>query len=84
MINLVAFEIGEQYENRKGKYEVLEIEGDDMRIRWDDGDEISTSVTMQSHILNQIREHLERLALNKTPPPVKKAAAPNGWHRVVR
>jgi len=84
LVDLVAFEIGQEYENRKGKYEVLEIEGDAMRIRWGDGEEITTSVTMQSHIINQIRYNLEHPSLNKSTPPRKERLSPKGWHLVLR
>ena len=39
----VGFEVGQQYENRKGTYEVLAMDGDAMRIRWDTGEEIDVS-----------------------------------------
>ena len=51
----VEFEVGQQYENRKGKYEVLEIAGDDMLIRWDAGEEASTTMTMQRRIIDNMQ-----------------------------
>ena len=81
MLNLVEFLIGQQYENRKGAYEVLEIQGDAMRIRWNDGEEADTTATMQSHIIDRMRRELERLTQNKIAPKSRESAAPNGWHR---
>jgi hypothetical protein len=37
------FEVGKKYENMKGSYEVLSIKGEGMRIRWDTGEEITTT-----------------------------------------
>ena len=54
-MNSTEFEVGQQYENRKGKYEVLEIEGDDMLIRWDAGEEATTTMTMQRRIIDNMQ-----------------------------
>ncbi|MFH1719210.1 MAG: hypothetical protein ABIF19_17795 [Planctomycetota bacterium] len=82
MLKLVEFEVGELYENRKGTYEVLDIAGDDMSIRWADGEEVSTSIIMQSRICDRMQKELAQLALCKTASPVKKINTVNGWHRV--
>ena len=51
----VEFEIGKKYENMKGVYEVLSIDGNTMRIRWDSGEEITTTVNLQSKIVIRMR-----------------------------
>ncbi len=78
MRDLVKFEVGEHYNNRKGKYEVLGINGDAMQIRWKVGEEVTTSVTLQSRIVDNMQQELERLALNKVAAPQKKSAASRG------
>ena len=47
----LTFEVGQKYENRKGPYEVIMIDGDSMTILWDNGEEIITSITMQQQII---------------------------------
>ena len=57
----VKFEIGKKYENVKGAYEVLSIDRNTMRIRWDSGEEITTTVDLQSQIIMRMRrEQRER------------------------
>jgi hypothetical protein len=51
----VKFEIGEKYENMKGTYEVLSIDRNTMRIRWDSGEEVTTTVSLQSRIVRRMR-----------------------------
>ena len=51
----VKFEIGKKYENMKGAYEVLSIDRNTMRIRWDSGEEITTTVSLQSKIIIRMR-----------------------------
>ena len=51
----VKFEIGKKYENMKGAYEVLSIDRNTMRIRWDSGEEITTTVSLQSKIIMRMR-----------------------------
>ncbi len=52
------FEVGAIYENMKGSYEVISIRRNEMVIRWDNGDEIATTVALQKRII-------ERMALEK-------------------
>ena len=51
----VKFEIAKKYENMKGAYEVLSIDRNTMRIRWDSGEEITTTVSQQSRIVTRMR-----------------------------
>ena len=57
----VEFEEGKKYENMKGKYEVLSLDGNTMKIRWDNGEEITTTVSFQKRVI--IRMDME----NKKP-----------------
>ena len=52
------FEVGAFYENMKGAYEVISIHKNEMVIRWDNGNEIATTVDLQKRIV-------ERMALEK-------------------
>jgi len=52
MNNEVAFEIGGRFSNRNGQYEVLEINGDKLRVRYEkDGIENILSMEMQKRII---------------------------------
>ena len=68
------FEVGAFYENMKGAYEVLSIRKNEMVIRWDNGNEIATTVELQKRII-------ERMALEKETKQrdsQKKAAGDKG------
>jgi 3-methyladenine DNA glycosylase Tag len=55
MNNEVAFEIGEQYCNRIGQYEVLGINGDQLRVRYEKNrTEDTLSMEMQKRIITNI------------------------------
>lgn len=57
----IEFEVGHKYENMKGVYEVISINGDSMIIRWKNGEQISTSTDLQSRIIQRMqREKQER------------------------
>ena len=56
----LKFEIGEKYENMKGTYEVLSIDRNSMRIRWDTGEEITTTVNLQSRIVKRMRREQQK------------------------
>jgi hypothetical protein len=60
----IEFEVGKKYENMKGIYEVLSIDRNTMRIRWDSGEEISTTVSLQSRIII-------RMSQDEPKPPKK-------------
>lgn len=83
-MNRVEFEVGETYKNRKGTYEVLEIAGDDMRIRWGAGEEVTTTVTMQSRILHNIKNELEHPIHANVPSPRTKKPVSSPRRRVQR
>ncbi|NQT72931.1 MAG: hypothetical protein HQ553_09190 [Chloroflexi bacterium] len=68
-MNGIQFEVGQLYENTKGAYEVLVIEGDDMRIRWETGEEVATTMKMQRRIIERMQRERER-------PPIQSRALP--------
>lgn len=55
-MSIIQFEVGEKYENMKGVYEVLSVEGNSMRIRWESGEEIMTTVTLQRQIIMRMTQ----------------------------
>jgi hypothetical protein len=55
-MSIIQFEVGEKYENMKGVYEVLSVEGNSMRIRWESGEEILTTVTLQRQIIMRMSQ----------------------------
>jgi len=56
----IEFEVGEKYENMKGIYEVLSIDRNTMRIRWESGEEITTTVSLQSRIIMRMTQEPEK------------------------
>lgn len=52
------FAVGQRYENRKGVYEVISIDGDNMVIRWDTGEQIATPIDVQAKILQNMEKEL--------------------------
>jgi hypothetical protein len=46
----IEFIVDGQYENEKGVFSVLSIQGDRMVIRWENGEEITTSIELQTRI----------------------------------
>ncbi|MFO7716824.1 hypothetical protein [Desulfosarcina sp.] len=55
MIEEKHFEIGEKYENMKGVFEVIAIRRDSMDIRWENGEEISTTIELQQRIIERMQ-----------------------------
>ena len=74
MTEEIKFEIGEKYENMKGAYEVLAIRRDSMDIRWEDGEEISTSIDLQRRIIERMQFEKE-LEITQAAQKLKKAKA---------
>ncbi len=56
----IEFEVGEKYENMKGIYEVLSIDRNTMRIRWESGEEITTTISLQSRIIMRMTQEPEK------------------------
>jgi len=55
----IRFEVGEKYENMKGTFEVIAIHRDQMEIRWENGEEISTSIALQQRIIERMQHEKE-------------------------
>jgi len=71
-MNGIQFEVGQQYENTKGAYEVLAIEGDAMRIRWLTGEEVVTTMKMQRRIIERMQRERERPPIQSRVLPAKR------------
>ena len=48
------FQVGAMYKNMKGVYEVISIKNDSMSIRWEDGNEVVTTVGLQRRIMDRM------------------------------
>jgi hypothetical protein len=55
----IRFEVGEKYENMKGVFEVVAIHRDQMEIRWENGEEISTPIALQQRIIERMQHEKE-------------------------
>jgi hypothetical protein len=54
----IKFKIGQEHENMKGVYKVLAVHRDAMCICWEDGEEITTTVALQSRIIERMHQEL--------------------------
>ena len=61
----IEFKIGQEHENMKGVYKVLTIDRDAMCICWEDGEEITTTVALQSRIIKRMHQELALIRGNK-------------------
>ena len=64
------FEVGATYENMKGPYEVISIRRNEMVIRWENGNEIETTVDLQKRIIERMafeEESKQRDTQKKAP-----------------
>ena len=61
----IEFKIGQEHENMKGVYKVLSIDRDAMCICWEDGEEITTTVSLQSRIIGRMHRELALMRGNK-------------------
>lgn len=68
----IPFEIGSRYRNRKGEYEVLSIEADQMSMRYDDGSIQQVGADLQAKIWRNIRDE------DSTPLPSKSTPGQRG------
>ena len=74
-ISEIEFVVDEQYENEKGVFTVLSIQGNEMVIRWENGEEIKTDIELQRNI--QARRQWEQEQKEKE---AKAAKAGSGKH----
>jgi hypothetical protein len=79
----IEFKVDEQYENEKGVFKVISIHRDEMVIRWENGEEISTDIKLQRRIAERRRWEAQQRALKaeakaarKSGSAAKKAAFP--------
>ena len=82
MTEEMRFEVGEKYENMKGVFEVIAIRRGSMDIRWEDGEEISTSIELQQRIIERMhheKEMEEAQAVQKAKK-AKASASKGGKH----
>lgn len=63
------FEVGGTYRNRDGSYEVVEISGPKMIIRYEDGRRLETTVRLQARIWEHIQT--EEQIRSRRPQPVR-------------
>lgn len=63
---VIKFVVGGRYANRKGEYEVLEIKGKIMRVRYDDGTEQELLMDTQTRIATNMALEVARLAPYKS------------------
>lgn len=68
------FVTGCHYENMKGTYEVLSIQGDTMRIRWESGEESESDVELQDRILRRFAREVR--ATRARPSALDEEAEP--------
>ncbi len=70
------FEVGGEYINRKGKYKVLEIAGNKMTVKYEDGSTSELNVAIQERIWQNIladRGSVDRQSKKKQPANVTKS-----------
>lgn len=65
------FQVGSNYENEKGPFRVLAIQGEWMLIEWDGGEQLKTKVAFQE----KIQERMEKEALQHKAEGPRKAPA---------
>jgi hypothetical protein len=70
----IEFKIGQEHENMKGVYKVLAIDRDAMCIRWESGEEVTTTVALQSRIIE--RMHQERALIRAKKGRKRKQPKP--------
>lgn len=64
---MIAFEIGQEYANRKGKYTILEINDPKMTVEYEDGSTADLSISIQQRIWeNIVTEEEAELARTST------------------
>jgi len=64
----IEFNVDEHYENEKGVFKVISIHKEEMVIRWENGEEILTTLDLQRRIAERReREKNERSTVGKAP-----------------
>lgn len=62
----IKFVVGGRYANRKGEYEVLQIKGNTMRVRYDDNTEQELTIDIQARIATNMALEAAQLAPYKS------------------
>jgi hypothetical protein len=61
----IKFKIGQEHENRKGVYKVLTIDRDAIGIRWESGEEVTTTAALQNRIIECMHQELALIKAKK-------------------
>lgn len=66
------FRVGGKYENRKGPFEIILMDRNIMRIRWDSGEEADCEIAMQERVMRNMEREMAEAArspkrADKTP-----------------
>lgn len=59
------FKVGEKYRNRKGEYEVVQLDQDDMTVRYSDGSLMKSAIELQARIWENIQFEEKRKTSEK-------------------
>jgi hypothetical protein len=68
------FKVGEKYRNRRGEYEVVHLDENDMTVRYNDGNQMTSTIELQARIWGNIQLEEKRKLLEKQ---AKKHVAKN-------
>ncbi len=63
------FNVDKQYENEKGVFSVISIHGDEMVIRWENGEEIRTEIDLQLRIAERRQKEKQERETAANPSP---------------
>ena len=72
----IEFVVGENYENEKGLFTVVSIRRQEMVIRWESGEQITTDINLQRNI--QARRRWEKFQKENVPKAAKRAGGAAG------
>jgi hypothetical protein len=71
----IEFKVGESYTNEKGVFEVISIKGDRMVMAFENGEEVSSNISLQRHIQSRRqweKAMSEKEAVSSSPLPRRK------------
>jgi hypothetical protein len=67
----IAFKVGQEHENMKGAYKVLAVKKDTISICWENGEQATTAVTLQSRIIERMHRERARIRAKRGAKPSK-------------
>jgi len=76
----IEFNVDEHYENEKGVFKVISIHKDEMVIRWENGEEILTTLDLQRRIAER-REREKNSLFRLRPDGLQKECIRNDLAR---